>query len=190
MVELLSHRPEQGCEAMKTYSIPMFLPTSSCVSRLRHQSQLRRRQDLKLRPQHLQSGAQSTELPHLPTELPHLPTELPHLPTELPYLPSELPHLPTVSTLSWVQKRPSLSNVKWLEWAKMRIFCFNFWINRKFYRERYWQRMYVYLDIFSTSNIMMADVTVCMGYAYSTRPRNWMVMCGRHLTKPLHRQKF
>jgi hypothetical protein len=59
---------------MKTYSFPMFLPTSSGVTELRHQSQLRRRQDLNLGPEHLQSGAtQSTELPHLPTELPHLP---------------------------------------------------------------------------------------------------------------------
>jgi hypothetical protein len=32
MVQLLSHRSERECEAMKTYSIPMFLPTSSGVT--------------------------------------------------------------------------------------------------------------------------------------------------------------
>jgi hypothetical protein len=46
---------------MKTYSIPMFLPTGSGVTGLRHQSQLRRCLDLN------QSGTQSSELPHLPT---------------------------------------------------------------------------------------------------------------------------
>ncbi len=52
---------------MKIYSIPMFLPTSSGITGLRYQSQLRRRQDLNLGQQHLQSGAQSTELSHLPS---------------------------------------------------------------------------------------------------------------------------
>jgi hypothetical protein len=100
MVQLLSHGSEWGCEAMKTYSIPTFLPTSSGIIELRHQSKLRRCQDLNLGPQHMQSGAQSSELPHLlisSTELPHLP-ELPHLHSAtispLSYhISSELPHL-------------------------------------------------------------------------------------------------
>jgi hypothetical protein len=50
---------------MKTYRIPRFLPTSSSGTVLHHRSQLRRCRDLNPGPQCLQSGAQSTELPHL-----------------------------------------------------------------------------------------------------------------------------
>jgi hypothetical protein len=57
---------------MKTCSIPIFLLTSGGVRGLHHQSQLGRYLVFKAGQQPQHSGAQSTELPHLPTELPHL----------------------------------------------------------------------------------------------------------------------
>jgi hypothetical protein len=61
---------------MKAYNILMFSPTSSSVTRLGHQSQLRRCRDLNPGQQHLQSGAQyiNTLSYHISTKSYHIST--------------------------------------------------------------------------------------------------------------------